>query len=60
MDPDLDRCVVKALGDMIVLLGEKQNLSREDATHCAAWRRVTRTVNRSNGIHCMIAEIVHG
>src|SRR5205807_1704778 len=31
MDPDLDQCVVRALRDMIVLLGEKRNLSREDA-----------------------------
>jgi acetamidase/formamidase len=64
MDPDLDQCVVKALRDMIVLLGEKRNLSREDAyTLCslAADLRVTQTVNGSKGIHCMIAkEIVHG
>lgn len=64
MDPDLDQCVVRALRDMIVLLGEKRNLSREDAyTLCslAADLRVTQTVNGSKGIHCMIAkEIVHG
>ena len=64
MDPDLDQCVVKALRDMIVLLGEKRNLSREDAyTLCslAADLRVTQTVNGSKGIHCMIAKsIVHG
>jgi acetamidase/formamidase len=63
MDPDLDNCVVKALRDMIVLLGEKRNLSREDAyTLCslAADLRVTQTVNGSKGIHCMIAKsIVH-
>jgi acetamidase/formamidase len=63
MDPDLDQCVVKALRDMIVLLGEKRNLSREDAyTLCslAADLRVTQTVNGSKGIHCMIAKsIVH-
>jgi acetamidase/formamidase len=64
MDPDLDQCVVKALRDMIVLIGEKRNLSREDAyTLCslAADLRVTQTVNGSKGIHCMIAKaIVHG
>ncbi|MGY3453131.1 acetamidase/formamidase [Bradyrhizobium sp. USDA 4353] len=64
MDPDLDQCVVKALRDMIVLLGEKRNLSREDAyTLCslAADLRVTQTVNGSKGIHCMIAKsVVHG
>jgi acetamidase/formamidase len=64
MDPDLDQCVVRALRDMIVLLGEKRDLSREDAyTLCslAADLRVTQTVNGSKGIHCMIAKaIVHG
>jgi len=63
MDPDLDQCAVKALRDMIVLLGEKRNLSREDAyTLCslAADLRVTQTVNGSKGIHCMIEKrIVH-
>ena len=63
MDPDLDQCAVKALRDMIVLLGEKRDLSREDAyTLCslAADLRVTQTVNGSKGIHCMIAKsIVH-
>ncbi|MGA8435825.1 MAG: acetamidase/formamidase family protein [Methyloceanibacter sp.] len=64
MDPDLDQCVVRALRDMIVLLGEKRNLSREDAyTLCslAADLRVTQTVNGSKGIHCMIEKtVVHG
>jgi acetamidase/formamidase len=64
MDPDLDQCVVRALRDMIALLGEKRNLSREDAyTLCslAADLRVTQTVNGSKGIHCMIAkDVVHG
>src|SRR6185369_10954080 len=61
MDPDLDQCVVRCLRDMIVLLGEKRNLSREDAyTLCslAADLRVTQTVNGSKGIHCMIAKAV--
>lgn len=63
MDPDLDQCAVKALRDMIVLLGETAKLSREDAyTLCslAADLRVTQTVNGSKGIHCMIAKsVVH-
>jgi acetamidase/formamidase len=63
MDPDLDRCVEMALRDMIVLLGERANLSREDAymlCSLAADLRVTQTVNGSKGIHVMIAKsIVH-
>src|SRR3954453_9708239 len=64
MDPDLDQCVVGALRDMIVLLGEKRNLSREDAsTLCslAADLRVTQVVNGNKGVHVMIAKaVVHG
>jgi acetamidase/formamidase len=64
MDPDLDQCVVRALRDMIALLGEKRNLSREDAymlCSLAADLRVTQTVNGAKGIHCMIAKtVVHG
>ena len=64
MDPDLDNCVVRALRDMIKLVTEKINGSREDAyTLCslAADLRVTQTVNGSKGIHCMIAKsVVHG
>jgi acetamidase/formamidase len=64
MDPDLDRCAENAVRDMIALLGEKRNLSREDAyTLCslAADLRVTQAVNGSKGIHCMIEKaIVHG
>jgi acetamidase/formamidase len=64
MDPDLDQCAVRALRDMIVLLGEKANLSREDAymlCSLAADLRVTQTVNGCKGIHCMIAKsAVHG
>jgi len=63
MDPDLDQCAVMALRDMIVLLGEKANLSREDAyTLCslAADLRVTQTVNGCKGIHMVIAKkLVH-
>jgi len=46
MDPDLDQCVVRALRDMIVLLGEKRNLSREDATRSAAWPRICGDADR--------------
>ena len=64
MDPDLDQCVVMALRDMIKLVTEKANLSREDAyTLCslAADLRVTQTVNGSKGIHVMLAKsAVHG
>lgn len=57
MDPDLDRCVVIALRDMIRLMGERGGLGAEDAyTLCsiAADLRVTQTVNGSKGVHCMI------
>ncbi len=59
MDPDLDQCVVMALRDMIVLLGQKQGLSREDAyTLCslAVDFRVTQTVNGHKGVHAMVAK----
>lgn len=59
MDPDLDQCVVRALRDMIVLLGEKVGLTSEDAyTFCslAADLRITQTVNGNKGVHCMIAK----
>jgi len=63
MDPSLDQCAVMALRDMIVLLGEKANLSREDAymlCSLAGDLRVTQTVNVSKGIHMMMAKsIVH-
>jgi acetamidase/formamidase len=64
MDPSLDQCAVIALREMIVLLGEKASLSREDAymlCSLAADLRVTQVVNGSKGIHCMIAKTaVHG
>jgi acetamidase/formamidase len=59
MDPDLDQCAVIALRDMIRLIGEKTNLSKEDAyTLCslAADLHVTQTVNGSKGIHVMLAK----
>jgi acetamidase/formamidase len=63
MDPDLDQCVVIALRDMIRLVCERSNLSREDAyTLCslAADLRVTQTVNGSKGIHVMLAKSLVG
>ena len=64
MDPDLDQCAAMALRDMLSLICERTNLSKEDAyTLCsvAADLHVTQTVNGSKGIHCMIEKaIVHG
>lgn len=57
IDPDLDQCAVKALREMIALLGETAGLSPEDAyTLCslAADLRISQTVNGSKGVHCMI------
>ena len=57
MDPDLDQCLVIALRDMIVLLGERAGLSRADAyTLCslAVDFRVTQTVNTHRGVHAMV------
>jgi acetamidase/formamidase len=59
MDPDLDTCAMQALRDMIKLITERINISREDAyTLCslAADLRVTQTVNGSKGIHVMLAK----
>jgi acetamidase/formamidase len=56
-DPDLDDCVVIALRNMINLICERTNLSREDAyTLCslAADLRVTQVVNGAKGIHVML------
>ena len=57
MHASLDVATEMALRDMIVLLGEKGKLSREDAyTLCslAADLRVTQAVNGQKGIHCVI------
>lgn len=56
-DPDLDDAVVIALRAMIDLIGQRTDLSREDAyTLCsvAADLRVTQAVNQSKGIHVML------
>ncbi len=57
MDPSLDQCMAIALRDMIVLLGEREGLSREDAyTLCslAVDFRITQTVNVHRGVHGML------
>ena len=63
MDPDLDRCAVMALRDMIALLVETGGLSREDAyTLCsiAGDLRITQTVNGCKGVHMMMKKnLVH-
>ncbi len=59
MDPDLDRCVEKALRDMIVLIGERTGLSAADAyalCSLAADLRITQTVNQHKGVHCMLSK----
>jgi acetamidase/formamidase len=56
-DPDLDQAAKMALRDMIALIGERKNLSREDAymlCSLAADLRVTQLVNGNNGCHCML------
>ncbi|KAA0685067.1 amidase [Neorhizobium sp. P12A] len=57
MDPDLDQCAIKALRDMIALLGEKRGLSHADAymlCSLAGDLHVTQTVNGSKGVHMMM------
>lgn len=63
MDPDLDQCMERALRDMIVLLGERAGLSREDAymlCSLAADLRITQAVNGNRGVHCMIEKRLAG
>ncbi|KLK90478.1 amidase [Microvirga vignae] len=57
MDPDLDRCVERALRNMIALIVECCGISREDAyalCSIAADLRVTQMVNQHKGVHCML------
>lgn len=57
MDPDLDQCAVKALREMIALIGEKTGLSHADAymlCSLAGDLRITQTVNGSKGVHMMM------
>ena len=63
MDPDLDRCMEMALRDMIVLLGEKAGLSREDADALCSLAvdfRITQTVNGHKGVHGMLRKALIG
>jgi len=56
-DPSLDAAAKDALRDMIKLICERKNLSREDAymlCSLAADLRVTQNVNGNNGIHVML------
>ena len=56
-DPDLDQAAKIALREMIALICQRKNLSREDAymlCSLAADLRVTQLVNGNNGCHCML------
>lgn len=59
MHPDLDRCAEEALRDMIRLICEHSDLTREDAymlCSLAADLRITQTVNGSKGVHCILGK----
>jgi acetamidase/formamidase len=63
MDPDLDQCAVIALRDMLSLICERTNLTKEDAyalCSVAADLHVTQTVNGSKGIHVMLRKSLLG
>ena len=56
-DPDLDQAMLRALRDMIELIGQRTGLSREDAyalCSIVADLTVTQVVNQSRGIHCAL------
>lgn len=57
MHEDLDRCVERALRDMIVWIVARTGLSREDAymlCSLAGDLRITQTVNGNKGVHMMM------
>lgn len=57
MDPDLDQCAVRALRDMIALLGERAGLTHSEAymlCSLAGDLHITQTVNVSKGVHMMM------
>jgi acetamidase/formamidase len=59
MDADLDRCVEMALRDMITLVSQRAQISREDAymlCSLAGDLRITQTVNREKGVHMVMAK----
>jgi acetamidase/formamidase len=64
IDPVLDNAAKQALREMIGLIQEKTNLSKEDAymlCSLAADLRVSQTVNVHKGIHVMLAKsALHG
>ena len=64
IDPSLDVAAKQALREMIGLIREKTNLSREDAymlCSLAADLHVSQTVNVHKGIHAMLAKTaLHG
>jgi acetamidase/formamidase len=64
MDPSLDVAAKQALREMIGLIQEKTNLSREDAymlCSLAADLHVSQTVNVHKGIHAMLEKsALHG
>ena len=63
-DPDIDVAAKTALRQMLRLIQERANLSREDAyTLCslAADLRITQMVNQHNGVHVVLAKsALHG
>jgi acetamidase/formamidase len=63
MDPDLDQCAIKALREMIALLGETAGLSHADAymlCSLAGDLHGTQTVNVTKGVHMMMAKALAG
>ena len=64
IDPSLDNAAKQALREMIVLIQEKTNLSKEDAymlCSLAADLRISQTVNVHKGVHVMLKKsALHG
>ena len=64
IDPSLDAAAKQALREMINLIQEKANLSREEAymlCSLAGDMHVSQTVNVHKGIHVMLAKsALHG
>lgn len=64
IDPSLDNAAKQALREMIALIHEKTNLSKEDAymlCSLAADLRISQTVNMHKGVHVMLKKnALHG
>lgn len=63
MDPSLDQCLAIALREMIALLGERAQLSREEAymlCSLAVDFRITQSVNGHRGVHGMLPKALLG